>query len=235
MQHFVLHQFTDIDLDQAIREVNQLALARYDNPFEQKDFLQDKTAIQDKPALHYALMELRQTTRTAAQLLDLSIAYTDWQHYGGLFVYRSGDFLQPHVDAGIHPKTGERKVATICLYLTDAILSFWQGDQCTKANPEVWLEHSVWLKAGEAILFPNHDWAWHSVPIVQPTTSQRVCLTLSYMAYSAFHDPRYQNQRTRAYFARKHGTQDTPEVAELRRKRASEEHHQEVYRTKTSD
>lgn len=232
MQHFVLHQFTDIDLDQAIREVNQLALRRYDNPFEQKDFLQDKTAIQDKPALHYALMELRQTVRTAAQLLDLPIAYTEWQHYGGLFVYRSSDFLQPHVDAGIHPKTGEHKVATIVLYLTPAVLSFWRGDQCTNPNPEVWLEQPVYIKAGEAILFPNHDWAWHSVPVVQ---TQRVCLTLSYMAYSAFHDPRYQNQRTRAYFARRHGTKDTPEIAELRHKRASEEHHQEVYRIEDRD
>lgn len=227
MQHFVLHQFTECDIDQALREVGSLALARYNNPFEQKDFLQNKTDIQDKPALSWCLDELLDTTRIASQLLDLPIAYPEWRHYGGLFQYKPGDYLAPHVDAGVHPKYGNHKLATIVLYLTPAILSFWQGDCCTQDDPEVWSEQPVPVRAGEAILFPNHDWAWHSVPVVQST---RVCLTLGYMAYEGFKNNRYQNQRTRAYFARQHGVPNSPEIRELRRLRASEEHHQEVYR-----
>lgn len=227
--HFILHQFTECDIAQALTEVSQLALDRYDNPFEQKDFLANKADMLEKPALSWALDELRGTTKIASQLLNLPIAYAEWQHYGGLFVYKPGDHLSPHVDAGIHPKTGERKVATIVLYLTDATLSFWAGDLCTDEDPEVWLEQPVPVKAGEAILFANHDWAWHSVPVVK-SSSPRVCMTLSYMAYPGFAHSRYQNPRTRAYFARRHGQPDSPEITLLRQQRASEEHHQEVYR-----
>lgn len=226
--HYILHQFTECDIAQALQEVSQLSLQRYDNPFEQKSFLEVKSDLLDKPALAWCLDELRGTVKIASQLLGLPISYPDWQHYGGLFVYKTGDHLEPHVDAGIHPKTGDRKVATICLYLTDAMLSFWQGDQCTQQDPEVWLEQPVLVRAGEAILFANHDSAWHSVPIVQQ--DNRVCLTLSYMVEVGFQHSRYQNQRTRAYFARRYGTVDSPEMAALRQQRASEQDHQKVYR-----
>lgn len=228
MQHYILHDFTDSDLRQARLEIGKLSLNRYDNPFESKSFLENKADLLEMPALSWMLDELRTTPKTAQRLLNLPISHADWQHYGGLFVYNPGDFLAPHVDAGAHPKTGQRKVATICLYLTDAILSFWSGDSCLETDPEVWLESPVNVRAGEAVLFPNHDQAWHSVPRVQ--SSSRACMTLSYMAHDGFSHPRYQNPRTRAYFARRHGVPDTPEIAELRRKRASEEDHQEVYR-----
>lgn len=226
--HFILHQFTECDIAEALTEVSQLALDRYDNPFEQKDFLANKADMLEKPALSWALDELRGTTKIATQLLNLPIAYPEWRHYGGLFVYKPGDHLSPHVDAGIHPLNKDRKVATICLYLTDAVLSFWQGDPCTESDPEVWLEQPVLVRAGEAILFANHDQAWHSVPVV--SGRPRVCLTLSYMASPDFKHSRYQNPRTRAYFARRYGFQDSPEMAVLRQQRASEDQHQEVYR-----
>lgn len=228
MTYYILHQFTDCDVEQALRETGELALGRYDNPFEQKDFLEHKSDVYQKPALSWALDEVRSTPRTASQLLNLPISHADWQHYGGLFRYNPGDYLAPHVDAGIHPKLGTRKVATIVLYLTDATLSFWQGDPCTADKPEVWLEQQVSVRAGEAILFSNDDTAWHSVPVV--TGNARVCLTVSYMAYEGFKHSRYQNPRTRAYFARRHGVADTPGLAELREMRASEDKHQEVYR-----
>lgn len=227
--HYILHQFTQgIDVDRALDEVATLSLGRYDNPFEQKSFLENKADLQQQSTLVWCAGALFQTTPIARMLLDLPISYVDWRHYGGLFVYHPGDYLEPHVDAGIHPKDGSRKVATIVLYLTDAKLSFWMGDPCTKDDPEVWLEQPVHIRAGEAVLFANHDQAWHSVPVI--TGQNRVCLTMSYMAIPDFSHPRYQNQRTRAYFARRHGVQDTPGLAVLRLVRASEEHHQKVYR-----
>lgn len=228
--HFILHNFTECDIDRALQEVSQLSLARYNNPFEQKDFLQHKSGMVEMPALTWALHELFHTTKIASQLLALPISCTDWRHYGGLFVYKLGDFLAPHVDAGLHPGTKERKVATICLYLTDATLSFWQGDSATDKQPQVWLEQPVQVRAGEAILFANHDTAWHSVPQVTPGQQQRVCLTLSYMAHPDFQHSRYQNQRTRAYFAKRYGVPEPPWLTELRDKRASEEEHEQVYR-----
>lgn len=223
--HFILHQFTEVDLQRALDEANQLSLARYDNPFEQKSFLAHKADMLDKPTLSYCLDELRGTIKIAGQLLNLPLYYVDWQHYGGLFIYKPRDYLAPHVDAGVHPKMGHRKLATIVLYFTDATLSFWQGDSCTQSAPEVWLEQPVQIRAGEAILFANHDEAWHSVPV---TSQPRVCMTVSYMAYDGFTHSRYQNPRTRAYFAKRHGLQDGLDW--LREKRASEDGREEAYR-----
>lgn len=227
--YYILHHFTEIDLDRALEEVNQLPLQRYYNPFERKSFLASKADMLDSPSLCYCLDELRGSIKVASQLLNLPLYVVDWQHYGGLFVYRPGDYLAPHVDAGIHPRTGARKLATVVLYLTDATLSFWQGDSCLENTPEVWLEQSVGLRAGDAIVFANHDSDWHSVPVVH-SPEPRVCMTLSYMAYPGFKHSHYTNPRTRAYFAKRHGVPDTPEIAALRIARASEEEHERVYR-----
>lgn len=231
--HYILHQFSDADRERALKDTQSLQLSRYDNPFERKSFLEDKTQILHSAALLWMVDELRdiEMIRLVRRLTNLPIERSDWRHYGGLFVYKQGDHLEPHVDAGIHPQTQERKVATAILYLTDATLQFWSGDACTAEDPEVWLPQTVFIRAGECILFTNHDQAWHSVPTIQQ--EPRVCLTVSYMAHPTFTHSRYQNPRTRAYFARRVGQQDTPEMAALRQQRASEEQHQEVYRWKS--
>lgn len=228
--HFILHGFSEANIEQALLDIGQLALARYANPFEAKSFLEHKSDVIGSAALSYMFSELRSSdmVRTVQRLTNLPISRADYRHYGGLFVYHPGDYLEPHVDAGVHPKTGERKVATACLYLTDAVLSMWRGDNCTLDDPEVWLENPIQVRAGECILFTNDDSAWHSVPTVH--IRQRVCLTVSYMADPGFTHSRYRNPRTRAYFARHYGKTDTPETALLRRQRASEEGHQGVYR-----
>lgn len=234
--HYILHQFSEADRERALKDIQSLQLSRYDNPFERKSFLEDKDLLTGSPPLLWMVNELRaaEMLRLVQRLTNLPVERSDWRHYGGLFVYKPGDYLQPHVDAGIHPSTKERKVATAVLYLTEATLEFWAGDDCTTDDPEVWLPNAVSVRAGECILFTNHDQAWHSVPTIyanqQYLESQRVCLTVSYMAHPSFTHSRYQNPRTRAYFAKRVGQQDTPEIAALRQQRASEEHHAEVYR-----
>lgn len=229
--HYILHQFSEADRERALKDIAALQLSRYDNPFERKSFLEDKALLTGSPPLLWVVNELRaaEMLRLVQRLTNLPVERSDWRHYGGLFVYRTGDYLEPHVDAGVHPQTQERKVATAILYLTDADLMFWSGDPATQDDPEVWLPTTIPVRAGEAILFTNHDMAWHSVPTIQ-SEEPRVCLTVSYMAHSNFSHTRYQNKRTRAYFARRVGQSDTPEMAALRQQRASEEGHERVYR-----
>jgi hypothetical protein len=231
----ILHNFSDINMDRALEEVDRLArdgaLARYDNPFEQKSFLEDKNQIKPRSHLLYWILHdlaTSDTCRWASSLLNLPVVQADIIHYGGLFVYNRGDYLAPHVDAGIHPLTHQRKVATALLYLTPAELSFWHGDSCLEDKPEVWLEERIHVAPNTCVLFANDDWAWHSVPRVKIGTSPRVVLTVSYMAESDWSNPRYRNQRTRAYFAKRYGVHD--DLDGLRRQRASEEQHASVYR-----
>lgn len=226
MQPIVLHDFlSKVTVDRCLEEVDTLKLERYDNPFECKSFLADKDQLDSCPALRYAFIELRHATLWVERLLDLRLSHADARHFGGLFVYNQGDYLAPHVDAGLHPKTGERKVATAVLYLTSASLSFWSGDSCMQPDPEVWLEEARLYSAGQTILFRNTDTAWHGVPI---NFVPRVALTVSYMAEPDWSHPGFQNQRTRAYFGRRHGVQDG--LDRLRQQRASEEEHEKVYR-----
>jgi hypothetical protein len=227
MQPVVLYDFLGkYSVDKCLEEIEYLRLERYNNPFERKSFLADKDQLDGCPALRYAFIELRSATLWVERLLDLKLSHADARHFGGLFVYGQGDYLEPHVDAGLHPKTGERKVATAVLYLTPATLSFWSGDSCLEASPEVWLEEARLYRAGQAILFRNTDTAWHSV---QTSSTPRVALTVSYMAELDWSNPNFQNQRTRAYFARRYGIQDG--LDHLREQRASEEEHEKVYRT----
>lgn len=227
MRPIVLHNFSEADVDRALQEVHSLKLSRYNNPFERKSFLENK--LQTGPSLRWMFQELcsHTTCLWVQRLLDIPISYADFQHYGGLFIYDQGDYLEPHVDAGIHPKTGQHKVATACLYLTPATLSLWHGDDCTYEKPEVWLEEPYFYEPNDCVLFANDDSAWHSVPLVT-SSAPRVVLTISYMAPEGFNRLHYKNTRTRAYFARRHGINDG--LDELREQRASEEHHGEVYR-----
>lgn len=212
---------------------------RYDNPFERKWVMRRPFP---SVILHVTDRLIRPDTCWWVQrLLDVPIEYGDVQHYGGVFVYgitgsvdnASGDYLKPHCDAGVHPYNGQHKVATACLYLTPAVLYFYKGDPVWFDKPLVHrIDQVLHIPANSLVLFTNHDTAWHEVPL-STTNQPRAVITVSYMAPSDFKDPRFMNTRTRAYFARHMSVLDSPELAELRELRASEEHHQEVYRTTT--
>lgn len=231
MDRIIIKEYLDDPqnvLDEALTFLKDQRYDRYNNPFEQKWTLRKLNLVATN--LQEVLISLSDsdTCWWISRLLDVPIEYGDVQHYGGVFVYDNGDYLKPHCDAGIHPQNKQHKVVTACLYLTPAVLYFYKGDVCWLDKPLIHrIDQVLHIPANSLVLFTNHDTAWHEVP---PVTDTRVVITVSYLAPEGFSDPRFLNQRTRAYFARHMSIPDTPELAELRDKRASEEHHQEVYR-----
>lgn len=222
----------------ALREAEALQLTsafnRYNNLFESKCFLEDKSVLPYAPYLNDAVRELASsdTCKWVSRLLDIPIFTADVRHYGGLFIYNHGDYLAAHVDAGMHPNKSLRKVATACLYLTPAILEFYRGDNCTDPDPYVWSKYNVqYVKPDQCVFFSNTNDAWHGVPKVTETHQGRVVLTVSYLAPPEFEHREYTNSRTRAYFARTAWDRETLQRAALRQARASETEHQKVYRT----
>lgn len=219
---------------------------RYENPFESKWAI-DKERYDDysinqqvdagifyvtDSLLYQVMLQLVHpfTCWWVQRLLGIPIDYGDIRHYGGVFVYQHNDYLKPHCDAGIHPYNSQRKVATACLYLTSATLYFYKGDVVWLDKPLIHhIDQILHIPANSLVLFQNHDTAWHEVPLVTGP-EPRAVITVSYLAPLDFKDPRFMNTRTRAYFARHMSATDSPELAELRDKRASEEYHQEVYR-----
>lgn len=246
MDRIVLNNYLD-DPQSVMDEIQSLPPAawnEYKNPFERKLAL-NKTKydddsfkaqvdsgafyIRDGPLMQPMInMAHADTCWWISRLLDVPIECGDINHYGGVFIYNSSDYLKPHCDAGKHPVTKQHKVATACLYLTPAILYFYKGDPVWFDSPLIHhIDQIVHAPANSLVLFQNHDTAWHEVPT---TSQQRIVITVSYLAPPNYEDPRFMNRRTRAYFARHMSVPDSPELAELRIKRASEEYHQEVYR-----
>lgn len=218
-----------------LQSYNPPVYDRYYNPFEKKWCL-NKQAYEKHSVSHDLLDTMRFTMIASdtcwwvSRLLEVPIDHGDVSHYGGVFIYEQGDYLKPHCDAGIHPTKGQRKVATACLYLTPATLYFYKGDTVWMDKPVIrHLDHVFTVEANSLVLFTNHDTAWHEVPL-NTGSQQRVVITVSYLAPLGWEHPKFMNKRTRAYFARHMSLPDSPELAELRERRASEQHHEEVYR-----
>lgn len=227
MDRVILNNYLD-DPKSVMDEIRSLPPAawnEYKNPFERKMTLNKVKKYKSQVMMNMARAD---TCWWVSRLLDVPIEYGDISHYGGVFIYNKDSYLKPHCDAGRHPVTKQHKVATACLYLTPAILYFYKGDPVWFDKPLIHhIDQIVHAPANSLVLFQNHDTAWHEVPT---TSQQRIVITVSYLAPPNYEDPRFMNRRTRAYFARHMSVSDSPELAELRIKRASEEHHQEVYR-----
>ena len=207
---------------------------RYNNPFERK-WTMRKTGL-DSDLYYHDLIYDRFMTTTAcwwiSNLLNVPIERAEWRQYGGVFVYQPGDYLQAHVDAGIHPVLKQVKVATLVIYLTPAQLEFWHGDPAHYSKPVVYHSTGVYtLEAGDAVLFTNDQFSWHSVPIIEG--EPRVCITCSYLAPEGFTRHDFSNNRTRAYFAHHEDEPYDSIIENLRELRASEEGHKSVYKTNT--
>lgn len=220
-------------LSDALAEVEELpdeAFDFYDTPFERKHTLRDKRDLPLSIAALVHMLELATSTTTRLFELRSPLLMDKERHYCGVFRYQPGAHLGVHVDAGIHPPTGLRKMVTALLYLGDggAALNFWLGDDCTEPEPAVrQLAERIDPQHGTLVFFENSDQAWHSVS-VQLEEQPRTVITVSYLSADI---EAFQNMRQRAYFVPEPGETWTPETYELRDLRADAEHYAEAYRT----
>lgn len=162
---------------------------RYDNPFEQKWI--------SKPA-----NPLFQYLTWAKSIFGIKDLYAD-PYWEAAFRYDIGDYLSTHLDAGVHPLTGDRKAVTVLLYLSTDDLEggdLLYKDQC-----------KIPCSMGTLVMFQNTDDAWHgNMKVVHGT---RYVLTASFISKS--HEG-YNNFNRHAYF-------EAPDILrELRDKRASD-------------
>lgn len=206
-----------------------MAWERYDNPFEQKAVVARRLSRQ------YPLNRIRAwmngaLRRCAERTFGLSLAPTD--QWSGFMRYSPGDRLSVHVDAGVHPETGQRKAVTALLYLSDgAPLEFWDGDNCNEGDPRLHgIQETVAAETGLVVLFVNHDYAWHGVGEQQD--GDRYVATVSYVLapYRPQADWALTNPRAKAYFVPRPGEEWTEEMYRLRDERADAATAAGVYR-----
>lgn len=207
--------------------ISDAYFTEYDNPFEKKEVYHTK---QPAGVLGELLTLLEHQIYLAQVIFNYRLVLDDLRHYAAIFRYDKGSKLDVHVDAGLDPETGLRKAVTAILYLNSVKeggeLEFWNGSSCISDKPEVFHTLcSVQPKAGRLVLFNNDDFAWHSVA---QCNEFRGAITVSYMTEDI---SLFFNDRKKAFFIPRPEEQWTPEVIDLRDKRASESQAALVYRT----
>ena len=216
---------------QQVLELSDDDFDNYDNPFELKATLRDKYP---DPPLGTVISHLEHEGLVMSEhLFGHELRMDRGRHYCSVFRYPPGARLGVHVDAGIHPKTQQRKHVTAVAYLNDVegyggALEFWRGENCAEANPKVHQSiRAVIPRAGQVVFFENNDYGWHGMSQYWGP-SPRVVVTVSYLSEAV---DAFANRRTRAFFVpHPDGPEWTEETYDMRDRRAGEATAKEVYR-----
>lgn len=234
----------DIDFAKLIQseilELPKSEFDRYDNPFEQKYTLRDKSRY---PPMLQKLIDYFVCDDFIDGLSNLTghkLLKDESKLYYGVHIYEPGDKLDIHVDAGIHPVLKLKKQLTLGLYLSYEWLSsygceleIWDGDTLDGQNYDsVKLKECVTKIAplfNRLIIFDCNDKSWHGnpEPMCGPETSKRIFVTVSYLSENK---DMYKNHKEKAYFIARPTDVEDKEKDELRSLRADATMCHKVYR-----
>jgi Rps23 Pro-64 3,4-dihydroxylase Tpa1-like proline 4-hydroxylase len=178
----------------------------YSHPFEPK--IQVKKQLYNNLALWRVVLAINERFgHLFAQMFgDLPALQPSSNYFRAFYIYRTGDYLQNHIDAAFHDN--ERKVVTANLYLTDCEGGeLFVGDQ---AIPPA---------AGCLVVFANRDNAYHRVSPVR--SGRRIMLTTGFcMPADMFPRPDFTWNNKKAWFAPAPGEEWTEEQFKMRNERA---------------
>lgn len=90
----------------------------YNNPFEQKFTFRNKDKFPKKCAKLFTYLESDDFVNQLEQITGYKLITDKYKHYWGIHKYNDGDYLDIHVDAGIHPKNMLKKRITLGIYLS---------------------------------------------------------------------------------------------------------------------
>lgn len=209
---------------------------RYDNPFEQKYTLRDKFNF---PPLLQKLFQQFESSEFVSELSSFvgqNLLLDPTRNFWGVHKYDTGDSLDIHVDAGLHPQTKQKKQVTIGLYLSEfweegygCELEIWKGTNASEKNPLLSEKvESITPSFNRFILFTCNDYSWHGnpVPCCGPDEAKRIFVTISYLSEN-YED---QNKRVKAFFIARPNDPPNPEKDKMRLLRADPERYKDIYR-----
>lgn len=235
---------TDVVLATKIQEeILSLPLSefdRYDNPFEQKYTLRDKSRY--PPTLQRLIdyFVCDEFIDKLSQVTGHQLLRDDSKNFYGVHVYEPGDKLDIHVDAGLHPDSKLKKQVTLGIYLSyqwsddcGCELEVWRGDSLDGNNYNSAKLYEcvtrIVPRFNRLILFNCDDNSWHGNPnrMTGPETSRRIFVTVSYLSNDK---DMYKNHKEKAYFIARPGDPIDEEKDRLRQLRANPETCNQVYR-----
>lgn len=234
----VLEETFAYSLQNEILSLPSQAWDRYENPFEQKFTLRDKNTFPPLLQSLFTYLESKDCIDRLSAICGYSLYADTTRNFWGVHVYKPGDKLDIHVDAGIHPHMKKKKQLTLGLYLSSnwkeeygCQLEIWEGDSAAFQNPKLYKKISTIAPLfNRLVLFTCNDYAWHGnpEPASCPETARRIFITMSYMSDNDSDN----NKKVKALFIARPGDPEDKNKEELRQIRADPERYKDIYRLK---
>lgn len=183
----VLHDNTVSQLQQEILSAPDESWDRYDNPFERKFTWRNKNNLPAKCRELFNYLESDDFMDTLSDCVGQRLVRDEQRLLWGIHKYKEGDYLDIHLDAGIHAIQKIKKYLTFGIYLSkdwkeenQGHLELWEGNTTTLKQCAV----KILPKLNTMFAFKNSDIAWHGnpTPVVCPNGEVRILLTISYLA-----------------------------------------------------
>lgn len=239
VQDHILNDSIAEDLQREILSLDDSMWDRYDNPFEEKYTLRDKYAFPPLLRSLFEYLESDEFISTLSTVCGVKLIKDPTRNFWGVHKYKTGDKLDIHVDAGLHPATKQKKQVTLGIYLSKewkeeygCHLEIWKGDNASQNDAKLHEKvASIEPRFNRLVVFTCDDYSWHGNPISAscPDNAKRIFITISYLSEEA---DKYQNKRVKAFFVARPDDPVNEEKDKLRLLRADPEKYAAIYRTK---
>ena len=227
--------FLDINfaniLQEEILNIPESDWDRYNNPFEQKYTLRDKYNFPSNLTLLFEELQSEDFISKLSTLCGYKLILDDTRNFWGVHKYDSGDKLDIHTDAGLHPINKLKKQLTLGIYLSSnwkkeygCELEIWKGDKNSISEKIASIEPYF----NRLIIFTCNDYSWHGNP--EPVTciynnTKRIFVTISYLSENFTDD----NKKVKAYFVPRPTDPIDLEKDKLRLLRSDPDKYKHVY------
>lgn len=209
---------------------------RYENPLEHKYTLRNKENLPENCNKLFEMLTSEDFTRYLSKIMGYKITNDPTKNWWGIHKYDDGDHLDIHVDAGLHPKTKQKKQLTLGIYLSKdwkeengGYLEIWKGDNASNNDASITeCVYKILPQFNTLVLFENNDYSWHGNPnpVVCKNGEKRIFVTLSYVS-DQLDD---LNKKEKAFFVKRPNDPEDEEKDKIRMMRCDPEKYKEVYR-----
>ena len=234
IDNFLDQEFA-LKIQQEILNIDKNKWDRYQNPFENKWTLRDKFNMPSNLTRLFKIFTEKQFIDELSDIIGIKLENDNTRNWWGVHKYDHGDFLDIHVDAGLHPVSKQKKQFTLGIYLSKdwqeknkGHLELWKGDNCINEQAKLQTcEVKILPKFNTLVGFVCNDYAWHGNPdpVVCKNGEQRIFITLSYLSRNNSD----KNKRVKAFFIKRPNDPLNKEKDKLRLLRADPIKYKEIY------
>ena len=232
----VLHKDFAKQIQEEILDISDENWDRYNNPLENKYTLRNKENLPSKCNTLFSILTSNEFLSYLSTIMGYEIKNDITKNWWGIHKYDDGDNLDIHVDAGLHPKTKQKKQLTLGIYLSKdwkeengGHLEIWEGENASNNDAKIInCCDKILPQFNTLVLFENNDYAWHGNPnpVICKNGEKRIFVTLSYVS-DQFDD---LNKKQKAFFVKRPQDPEDEEKDKIRMLRCDPEKYKDVYR-----